>query len=494
MADISPGVPRAKSSSLDPLLFGRRLRHIRNERGLTLRQLGARVGKHAPYLSQIENGRRTASLEVVNALARALGVPPGELLAQEAPSRRAALELALERVQRDPLWREQLELPAVTVSAKTPTALVEAVVRLFEEVRHRGRLRSETPEGARRANASLRALMRERDNYFPDIEREAARALKAGGYTGGPVSQRTVLNIAHVFGLAVHPVRDLPSSTRSVVDLRNHRVYIPQRDRYGTRLATSVVVQALGHLALRHEEPHDFGEFLRQRVETNYFAGAVLIPETAAVQLLTPAQERGDLSVEDLEERFSVSYEMAAHRFTNLATRRLGVRVHFVRSDDAGVIGKAYENDGIPLPADADGAIEGQLLCKYWGARRVFGSDQKYALHHQYTETPQGTYFEASYIEADRPSPHAITVGCTRDDAHFFRGSDTSRRARSRCPAGECCRRPPRRLAEWWEGRAWPSPRPHSHVLAALPAGAFPGVDVSEVYEFLERHAAGGDA
>ena len=28
----------------------------------------------------------------------------------------------------------------------------------------------------------------------------------------------------------------------------------------------------------------------------------------------------------------------------------------------------------------------------------------------------------------------------------------------------------------------------HSHVLAALPEGAFPGVDEREVYEFLQAH------
>jgi hypothetical protein len=36
---------------------------------------------------------------------------------------------------------------------------------------------------------------------------------------------------------------------------------------------------------------------------------------------------------------------------------------------------------------------------------------------------------------------------------------------------------------------AWPSARAHSHVLSALPAGIFPGVDDSDVYEFLDKHA-----
>ena len=33
-----------------------------------------------------------------------------------------------------------------------------------------------------------------------------------------------------------------------------------------------------------------------------------------------------------------------------------------------------------------------------------------------------------------------------------------------------------------------PSARAHSHILSALPTGSFPGVDETEVYEFLDRH------
>src|SRR6266571_4873631 len=79
-------------------------------------------------------------------------------------------------------------------------------------------------------------------------------------------------------------------------------------------------------------------------------------------------------SVTDLRDLFSVSYEMAAHRFTNLATHHLGLTCHFVKNDEAGVIYKAYENDGLMLPADDSGAIEGQRMCRKWSGRRVFSS------------------------------------------------------------------------------------------------------------------------
>ena len=473
----------------DPLVFGQRLRHWRSLRGLTLAQLGERVGRGAPYLSQVENARREPNLSLVSALAAALEVESADLLSDEPPSRRAELEIAVVRAQQDPLYRH-LGLPPLQPSARLPDEVLEHLVRLFDEVKRRASIRAETPEEARTANAALRAAMREADNYFPEIEGVAAAALDAIGYDGGgALSQSVITRLARHFGFTVEQVGDLPPSVRSLTDLRHRRLFIPQRDEFGAQHARTVVLQTLGHFALEHADPSSFGEFLRQRVEANYFAGALLLPERALVPLLQRAKAAHDLAVTDLEELFYVSYEMAAHRFTNLATRHLDIPVHFVRSDEEGVIWKAYENDGVPFPADPDGAIEGQRLCRQWGTRQVFDSEHKFALHHQYTDTPAGTYWCVTYLEAGREPLHAVTVGTPFASAKWFRGRDSSRRARSTCPDESCCRLPPPDLAARWEGRAWPSPRAHSHVLAALPAGRFPGVDLPAAYEFLERHA-----
>jgi XRE family transcriptional regulator, fatty acid utilization regulator len=490
MAGIPENDPDPQSSQLDPLLFGRRVRHVRKQRGLTLRALGAKTGKAVSYLSQVETGKREPNLSMVNALASALNVTAAELLTPAPPSRRAELEIAVERAQRDPLWREQLGLPRISPSAGVPTPALEAMVGLFEELRYRRQLRAATPEGARRANAELREHMRARNNYFPEIEVEAAAALDAIGFQGsGPLSWRSIEELARHLSFAIEPVRDLPSSVRSVADLRNRRIYVPQTKQSGGQATRWVVVQTLGHFVLGHGDPEDFGGFLRQRVEANYFAGAVLVPERAAVPFLLEAKQQRDLAVEDVEQRFAVSYEMAAHRFTNLATRHLDIRVHFLRADEEGLIGKAYENDGIPFPADPDGGIEGQLVCRYWGARQALRSERSLSVHSQYTDTAAGTYWDATLVEEGRQPGFVITVGTGFDDARYFRGSQTPNRATSECPTGACCRRPSPDAAGRWDGFAWPSPSPHSHVLATLPSGMFPGVDLSEVYEFLDRRS-----
>src|SRR3954464_12508832 len=478
------------ATGIDLVVLGQRLRHARRARGLTLAQVAEAVGTVPSALSMVENGRREPKLSMLQGLATALDTPLEDLLRPDAPSRRASLEIALERAQRDSLFGA-LGLAPLRPSPRIPTDVLEHVVALHDELRRRDERFAATPEAARRANVELRRAMREQDNYFPHVEQLAAGALGAVGHATGALPQRAITDLAAHFGFTLHNVTDLPESTRSVADLVNRRIYLPQRPaghdpRY-------VVLQTLGHFALGHTDPRDFAEFLGQRVEANYFAAALLVPEKAAAQFLLEAKRDRALSMEDLRDVFAVSHETAAHRFTNLATHHLGLQVHFTRTDSSGTIYKAYENDGLPYPTDASGAIEGQLACRQYTSRRVFASADRYASYTQYTDTPKGTFFCTAHVEPGGGGEFAVTVGVPFQHAKWFRGADTQRRRKSSCPSPSCCRRPPQELAKKWEGQAWPSARAHSHLLAALPPGTFPGVDTTDVYTFLERHAPQSD-
>ncbi len=469
-------------------MFGQRLRHIRRARGLTLADLGQLVGRAPSALSLLENGRREPKLSLIEALAAALSVPADELMRKQPPSRRAQLEVALAEAQRDPVLSD-LGLPPLHVSARLPNEVLEHLLALHAELRRQRVKPTATPEEARAANAELRAMMRDRDNYFADIEAAAAKALAPVGYSGGALSQGVLLSVVSHHGFAVRYVQDLPLSARSVTDLRNRRIYLRQ-EALGMHTPRAVLLQTLGHFVLGHSTPADFGDFLRQRIEANYFAAAVLVPEQAATKFLREAKDAKDLAVEDLRDVFSVSYEMAAHRFTNLATHHLGIPCHFVKNDQGGTIYKAYENDGVIFPADPTGAIEGQRMCRQWSGRRVFAADDKFSPYFQYSDTPSGTYWCTALVDSGRERGFAITLGVPYEDSRWFRGRQTSIRMVSRCPAPECCQRPPARLAARWDGMAWPSARAHSHILLALPSGSFPGVDETEVLEFLDQHAA----
>ena len=483
----TPLVPTEDESMLDSLTMGRRIRQLRTERGFTLDSLGAALGRAPSQISVIENGKRELKLGEVQRLARILGVSLDELMSQEPPSKRAALEIALERAQRGPLYAS-LPLPALPVRKSLSDEAIGTILALHDELQRLHRERAATPEEARRVNTELRRSMRHRNNHFPELEAAAKRLLDAVGHAGGPLSQRVASDLASHLGFTLHYVSDLPTSTRSVTDLKNGRIYLPVGQSSGSDARTTLL-QALASHVLGVTEPRDYADFLRQRVETNYLAAALLVPEHSAVEFLLAAKEKRELSVEDLRDAFAVSYETAAHRFTNLATEHLGIPVHFLKVHESGTISKAYENDRVLFPTDALGAVEGQLVCRNWSARRVFDIADRFSPYHQYTDKPTGTYWCTSRIQSTSRGEFSVSVGTPFAHVKWFRGRDTANRSISTCPDEGCCRRPPAGLATRWEQHSFPSARLNSSLLAAMPTGVFPGVDSTEVYEFLDAHA-----
>lgn len=63
------------------LTFAARLRQLRERSGLTQEQLASRAGLHKMAVAKIETGQREwPRTDTALALARALGITPGELL------------------------------------------------------------------------------------------------------------------------------------------------------------------------------------------------------------------------------------------------------------------------------------------------------------------------------------------------------------------------------------------------------------------------------
>ncbi|WP_460945502.1 helix-turn-helix domain-containing protein [Okibacterium endophyticum] len=473
--------------SVDALTLGHRIRERRVRRGMTLEQLGAAIERAASQVSTIENGKREPSLSMLRRIAAALGTTTDDLLQEEAPSERSALEIAVERAQRGPVF-SSLGISPFRVSRSHSDDTLRTILALHQEVERLHRERAATPEEARRANAQLRAEMRARDNYFAELEQQAAELLTAVGHGGGPVSQQLVGDMAGHLGFSLHYVGDLPHSTRSVADHRNGRIYLPTQQS-ASRDSRSPVVQALASHVLGHTEPTSYADFLRQRVETNYLTAAILLPQREAVRFLTEAKNFRRISLEDLRDAFAVSYETAAHRFTNLATARLGIPVHFTKVHESGTIVKAYSNDGVIHPTDALGAVEGTNVCRKWTAFTVFAAEDRFSPWYQYTDNPNGTYWCTSRIEKAKEGDYSVTLGVPFDHVKWFRGRETVNRSRSSCPDESCCKNPPRELADTWAHHSWPAARTPTSLLAALPTGTFPGVDEAEVYRFLEAHA-----
>jgi transcriptional regulator with XRE-family HTH domain len=66
---------------MNPQRIGRVLKRFREQKGLTQLALAKRSGVAQGYISELEAGKeQNPSIEIVRKLAKALGVPAGELL------------------------------------------------------------------------------------------------------------------------------------------------------------------------------------------------------------------------------------------------------------------------------------------------------------------------------------------------------------------------------------------------------------------------------
>lgn len=473
----------------DLVTLGQRIRHFRTATGLTLDQVAERVPATASRLSLIENGRTEPRLSLLTALAEAFGVPLSALLDSAPPSRRAALEIELDRAQRGPLYAA-LGLPRIRAAKAMPDETLEAIVGLHHELDRRANQAIATPEEARRANTELRLRMRELNNSLPEIDDIAERELAAAGHVSGALTHRTVGIMAERLGFELVHVGDLPHSARSVTDIENGRIYLPPASIPGGHGLRSMALQAMAHRILGHTAPADYAEFLQQRLEINYFAAATLMPRRQSVEFLQQAKADRNIAVEDFRDAFGVTHEAAALRLTNLLTEHLGLSLHFLRVGGEGTVQKAYENDGLRLPVDVTGSTEGQFVCRHWAARTAFARVNRTTEFYQYTDMPEGTFFESAQTGTTSSEEFSITIGVPFADSKWFRGRETTTRTSSTCPDEACCRRPRPELRERWHGKAWSSARLHAQILSPLPSGTFPGVDDRELYEFLESHAA----
>jgi len=476
----------------DLATLGQRIRHFRTAAGMTLDQLGDRVGIAGSQLSLMENGRREPRLSLLSSIAAATGIHVNDLLDDTPPTKRAALEIELDRAQRSSVYAS-LGLPVVRPMKGMNDEVLEALVGLHRELGRRAREALATPEEARRANTDMRLHMRTLDNYLPDIDDVAEKLLADVGHTTGALTHRSVSIMAQKLGFELVHVNDLPHSARSVTDLENGRIYLPPASIPGGHGLRGMALQAMAHRVLGHSTPATYSDFLQQRLEINYFAAAVLMPRRQSVEFLRAAKADRNIAVEDFRDAFGVTHEAAALRFTNLATAHLDLQVHFLRVGDDGAVYKAYENDGLRLPVDVTGSTEGQLVCRHWSARTAFTRTNRTTEFYQYTDTPEGTFFESTQTGTTLAEEFSITIGVPFAHSKWFRGRETTNRTKSTCPDDACCRRPDSGLSERWSGKAWSSARLHAHVLSPLPSGTFPGVDDRELYEFLESHAVSND-
>jgi ribosome-binding protein aMBF1 (putative translation factor) len=68
-------------------LFGARVRHFRQQKGMSQESLALACDLDRTYIGSVERGERNISLVNIRKISRALGVPPGDLFTETQMNR-----------------------------------------------------------------------------------------------------------------------------------------------------------------------------------------------------------------------------------------------------------------------------------------------------------------------------------------------------------------------------------------------------------------------
>ncbi len=419
-------------------LAGARLRHLREDRGLSQAELARRLEISPSYLNQLERNRRPLTVAVLLRLTEAFGVDAGFFSAQDRSRLIAELREALadEAVAVRVSTSEIAEL--ATNQPTVARALIELRRRYRDTVAHTSALvggqgwpADEEVLGAM-PHEQVRDFFYDRQNYIDGLD-VAAEALAAElelapGDTQGVLRDR--LRELHGVRVVVGRGEDAGGGELRRYDPGTGVLRLSGQLRPGQQafqLATQLAL--LEHDALL-EETVATGSFGTGETRTlariglaHYYAGAVLMPYTR----FHAAAEQEQYDVERLADRFAVGFEATCHRLSTLQRPGLrGVPFSFVRVDRAGNISKRQSATGFHFS-------RGGGSCPLWNVYEAFTTPGRILT--QVAQMPDGrSYFWVARTVARKRSGYgtptktfALGLGCELRHAHrliYSRGLD----------------------------------------------------------------------
>ena len=106
--------------------MGERIKELRLEIGISLRQLALKIGKSPAFMSDVELGRRYPSDDVLTDIAKVLNVAEDELRSLDT---RSSLDDIKKLAQRDPNWGMAFRTAAESAESMSPQEFIERLTK-----------------------------------------------------------------------------------------------------------------------------------------------------------------------------------------------------------------------------------------------------------------------------------------------------------------------------------------------------------------------------
>ena len=324
------------------LIFGLKLRQIRNDKVLSLFQLGKITGLSKSYLNEIEKGKKFPKTDKIILLAQSLGVNYEELVSLKldknlAPISGILQSKILKEIPFDLFGIEERDL--IEIISNAPSK-VNAFISTMIEIGNNYNLTRESF-----FLAALRSFQEANDNYFPDIEAAAKNFMKAYWIDKkDEINEEWMLEILkEEYGYTVifESFPDELQSLRSIYKPKTNELFInPAADQNQIRF---ILAKELGYNYLKLQErllTFSWAKFesfdqLLHNFYASYFAGAILLPEDEMVRDMSRMFESDEFNAEVFEEimkKYTESPETIYQRMTNLFSKHFKIKdLFFIR-------------------------------------------------------------------------------------------------------------------------------------------------------------------
>ncbi|TPG58457.1 helix-turn-helix domain-containing protein [Hymenobacter nivis] len=327
------------------LIFGLKLRELRQERGLSPAELARGCDVSLSYLNEIEKGKKYPKADKILSFSKFLNVRYDQLISTALPRRLEPIaDLLSSKVLQDfPLAMYGLEPAQLFELIANAPAKINAFISTLFEIARNYELRQE-----HFYLAALRSYQEMHDNYFEDLEQDVRAFVASHQLVPTLTALEAILTQEYGYTIDRTALADnavaAAGRLRSVFQPKTKTLLLLPSLSQGQQ--AFVLGREIGYNYLGLKERHyaspnplevrSFEEVLNN-FRASYFASALLMEEDSLVRdlrRLFSAKKWQPAALLALLTRYGVSPEMLLQRFTTLLPKQFGLNsLFFLRFD-----------------------------------------------------------------------------------------------------------------------------------------------------------------
>lgn len=329
------------------LIFGLKLRQLRQDKGLQINELAELAGFSPSYLNEIEKGKKYPKSDKIFALAKALDTHYDSLVSVRLGKRLEPIEELLNSniLQELPLELFGIEVGDLLRMLSEAPSRVGAFINTIIEISRNYGMNVE-----QFYFAALRSFQELHDNYFEEIESAAsqfiAAYLKSKEKTFSEEWLRNHLEKFYHYSIeefdeAARPelsgLRSLVLPGSPVVLLINKNLEAKQRAfTFGREIGFQMMNMSPRPYISSQTEAESFEQVLNN-FKASYFAGAILVPREILVSRLAKFFAETSWKPEvflSVMNEFEATPEIFMHRISSIMSQHFGIdKLFFLRFD-----------------------------------------------------------------------------------------------------------------------------------------------------------------